>query len=464
MRRLTSLTVPFAAVATVACANRALQPPGGPVEDKTPPRVVSVTPESASVSQRAGTVEFRFSKVISDAPAKGQLDQYFLISPWDGVPRINWHRTRIDVRPRHSFRPNTAYTVTLLPGLADVRGNAMKEAVTTVFSTGTTFPHFGIVGTIFDWASEKPASGALIEAISRPDSTVYLALADSMGQYSIGPFNAGRYTLIGFLDRNGNRGLDPGEAWDSTSVLINTTRPVIELLAITKDTIPPHITTAVKEDSTTIRVTFDRALDPSLTVTPAMFRVQRADSTVVPIARAVGVRAAFIADSAARRDSIRRDSIARRDSAARRDTTHRDTTVRRDTSAATRAGLPPSIVPIPLTSPGPTQPPPAKPNSPAAPPPPRPSRPAPETSVLLRLEPPNLLAPGASYRITAIGMRNLMGRSGTSARTFTVPKPPPPTARDSARAKADSARVKPDSARVKPDSTRGPRRPPDSRP
>lgn len=460
MRRLTRLLAVFASAAVVACANRALQPPGGPVNDKTPPRVEAITPESGSVSQRPGAVEFRFSKVISDAPSKGQLDQYFLISPWDGVPRINWHRTRIDVRPRHSFRKNTAYTITLLPGLADVRGNAMTQTVTTVFSTGTTFPKFGIVGTIFDWAAEKPASGALVEAISRPDSTVYITVSDSMGQFSVGPFEAGRYTLIGFLDRNGNRGLDPGEAWDSTGMVISTSRPVVELLAINKDTIAPRIASVVKQDSTTLRVTFDRALDPGLQLTPAMFRVQQADSTPIAIASVTGARAAVVADSLARVDSLRRDSIARRDSLARRDTTRRDTTrrdttVRRDTSAAARAGLPPSIVPIPLTSPGPTQP---KPTSPAAPPAPRPSRPAPDMSVLLKLAPPAFLVPGATYRVTAAGIRNLLGRSGGSNRTFTVPKPPPPPPRDTTKAKVDSTKAKPDSTRRPPGRPSGARR------
>lgn len=407
--------------AALACANRAMQPPGGPV-NQTPPRVESVSPESGTVNQRPGAVEFRFNKVVSDQPSRGQLNKYFLISPSDGEPRVNWHRNRIDVRPRRSFRPNTAYTITLLPGLADVRGNAMTQGATTVFATGATFPKFGIVGTIFDWAAEKPAASALIEAISRPDSTVYLAAPDSLGQFSIGPFGPGRYTLLGFIDRNDNRALDSGEAWDSTTMLITTSRPTAELLAIVKDTIPPRMSAATRGDSTTIRVTFDRPLDPALPLTPALFRVQRSDSTVMPIARVLGARDAAAADSIARRDSTRRDTTARR-----------DTTTRRDTSAAARPALPPSIVPIP-TAPAPSRPAAAAPSpSIAAPPAPRPSRRAPETTLMVELAPPAVLQPGATYRLTAIGVRSLMGRSATTTRTLTVPKPPPPTSRDSTR-------------------------------
>lgn len=424
-----SAAAALGALAALGCANRALQPPGGP-EDKTPPRVERITPESGSVNQRPDRVRFYFDKVVSDQPSGGDLHQYFLISPSDGEPRVNWHRDRIDVRPRHAFRPNTAYSITLLPGLAGVRGNTMTQGATTVFATGATFPQFGILGTIFDWAAQRPASNALVEAISRPDSTVYLAAADSLGRFNIGPFGPGRYTLLGFIDRNNNRTRDPGEAWDSTAMIIANSRPVSELLAIVKDTIPPRMTAAVRDDSTTIRVTFDRPLDPGLALTPALFRLQREDSSEIAIARVLGARAAASADSAARADSTRRDTSSRR-----------DTTARRDTSVA-RAGLPPSIVPLP-GAPQAARPAPP-PTSMAAPPVPRPSQPAPETVVLVKLAPPAVLQPGATYRLTAREIRNLMGRSATTTRTLTVPKPPPAAARDSTRPPArDSARLPP---------------------
>lgn len=450
MRYLTrpSVAAAVAAVAAatvLACANRGMQPPGGPV-DPTPPHVERVTPESGSVSQRGGAVRFVFSKVMSDNPSRGALNQYFLISPTDGEPRVNWHRNYIDVRPRHGFRGNTAYTVTLLPGLADVRGNQMTEQTTTVFSTGATIPQYGILGTIFDWTAERPATGAFVEAIARPDSSaVYVAVPDSLGQFVLGPFGPGRYTLLGFIDRNSNRALDPGEAWDSSTVVITTSRPVAELLAIPRDTNPPRMTALARDDSVTLRVTFDRAIDPTQELSAGLFRVQRADSTEVPIALALGARAA--ADSAARRDSTRRDSIARQDTSARRDTMT-------PPPPAANPSLPTSVVPVPTARPAAPQVTPRP--STIAPPPPHPSKPAPETSVLLKLAPPAVLDTGATYRVTARGIRGISGRSGTSSRTVTIPKPPPPSRTDSLRRRPLTRQ---DSLRLR-DSTRTPPRPP----
>lgn len=405
MRRLARLAqAALLAGAAHACANRGAQPPGGP-EDHEPPQIRRITPDSGATSQRPGAVEFQFTETVSDRPSRGELGQYFLVSPSDGNPRVSWHRSRISVRPRRSFRPNTAYTITLLPGLADLRGNTMTEGGVTVFSTGPEFPRFGITGRIFDWAAERPAQGALIEAISHPDSIVYLATSDSLGAYWIGPFGPGRYTLWGVLDRNGNREVDPGEAWDSTTVLITVSRPYHELLAIARDTIRPSLTAAAVEDSVSVRLTFDRPINPAQPLTPSLFRIQRADSTTLTIAEVVGARAAAKAAAAA-------------DSAARRDTSR---------AARARPGAPTSAVPLPA----PNVTPPAA--AVTEPPAPRPARPAPETAVILRLTPPARWEPSATYRVTALGIQNLLGRPATSARTFTAPRAAP----------ADSARRPP---------------------
>ena len=380
------------AAAALACANRGAQPPGGP-EDQEPPRLIRVTPDSGSTNQRPGSIELQFSETVSDRPARGELNQYFLISPSDGDPRVSWHRGRISVRPRRAFRPNTAYTVTLLPGLADLRGNTMTDGAAIVFSTGAEFPRFGIVGRIFDWAAERPAQGALIQAISHPDSVLYLASSDSLGAFSIGPFGPGRYTLRGIIDRNNNRALDPGEPWDSTTMLITVSRPTYELLAVARDTLRPSLSAAVVEDSQSVRLTFDRPINPDQALAPGLFRVQRADSTVIPIGEIVGARAAARARAAA-------DSAAPRDSAAR----------------GARPAVTPPLVPLPTPA---NEPPRAAVTPPSAP---RPPRPPPETEVILRLAPPARWEPGATYRVTAIDIQNLLNRAGTSARTFTVPR------------------------------------------
>ena len=130
----------FAALGgSVACAS-ASPPPGG-VEDRDPPKLVAVTPDSNALNVRARTVIFQFDETINDRGSGAQeIDNFFLVSPSDGNPRVSWRRSRIEVRPRNGFRDNTAYTVTLLPGLSDWRGNVSRTGASVVFSTGPTIP------------------------------------------------------------------------------------------------------------------------------------------------------------------------------------------------------------------------------------------------------------------------------------------------------------------------------------
>ncbi|HEY9225476.1 MAG TPA: Ig-like domain-containing protein, partial [Gemmatimonadaceae bacterium] len=305
MRRLV-----LAAFAVVGACASAGAPPGGP-EDHAPPIIVSASPDSGQTNAKVKSVEFRFNEVINDRVAAGSagLGQYFLISPRNGATLADWHRSRITVRPQRGFRENTAYRVTVLPGLSDLRGNIRRETKSILFSTGGGFPPLGIPGRVFDWGAQRPAPNAYVEAAMKSDtSVVYLAIADTSGQFEIGPLPPGLYTVRAVIDQNSNRVPDRNEKWDSLTVNVVDTRRLIELDAIERDTVPANIDAVVPIDSVSIRVSFDKYLDPALTLQPALVRMQRADSTQLEVERvewgAPFTRAKQARDSARRADSL----------------------------------------------------------------------------------------------------------------------------------------------------------------
>jgi hypothetical protein len=185
-------------------------------------------------------------------------------------------------------------------------------------------------------------------------------------------------------------------------------------------------------DSVTIRISFDKYLDPVMPLQPALVSVQRADSTQLEITRVEGAtpfeRARAARDSARRADSLR--ALPRRDSA---------------TAPTTQPAQP--AVPVPV--PGGARP---------APPPPKPRMLAPERSIIITLAPSSHLTPGG-YRVTVRGFRNLVGHSHTPkacaeqaqlcSRPFTVSRPPPP------KPPADTAKRPPGDSVRRPPSSRG---------
>lgn len=382
MRRLTALAL----VALGGCASLGA-PPGGP-ERATPPVLETVTPDSGAVNVRAKSVVFTFDEVVSDRGGQsGALDNLFLISPREGTPRVTWRRNRIEVRPRKGFRPNTAYSVTLLPGLSDLRGKTMTSGRTIVFSTGATIPVFAIHGRVFDWMGERVAPNAYIEVIRRPDSLPYVGSADSTGQFAIGPLDEGTYTVRALIDNNKNRAVDPDESWDSVSVVLKGSSPFLELLAAQRDTTAPRLLTVSVQDSLSLLASFDRPLDPAIQISASSFRVVGSDSTALRIIR---VRSRAAADAARR---------AEQDSAAAR----RDSTTQADSARPPRESIRlPSTTPLTHI---------------------KPSRPAPLRDFVISLDSLTPLRVGGTYRVIGPTTRGLLsgGAARFSERTITVP-------------------------------------------
>lgn len=355
-------------------------PPGGP-PDVAAPQITGITPDSGAVGVKPKEVVFKFDEVVSERPQSAtSLSDLFLISPRDGVPDASWHRDAVGVRPAHGWRANTPYTVILMRGLADIRGNVRNTGASTFFSTGTAIPRTRISGAVFDWVAGTPANGALVEAIVQPDTLhPYVALVDSLGRFSIEHLPATRYTVRAYLDRNRNLSVDPSEPWDSTDLGLSDSARV-QLLIFVHDTLPPRIREVRQIDSVTLRVGFDRPIDPAQTLTAANFAVVGPDS--VPV-------------------------------------------------AIQKVGPPPKdTTPAPARAPAPARPPggitrgqpPAQ--RPDTTPPPVMGKAPPISEVEIKLQRP--LAAKVAYRVRAIGIRGLLGRSGDSERVYTVPAPAPP--------------------------------------
>lgn len=432
MRRLIALALTAGGVAGIACAS-AGAPPGGP-EDHAPPQILSVTPESGRTNIRPKEVEFRFDEVVSDrGTGATAIDQLFLVSPRTGAPNVSWHRRRITVKPRKGFLPNTAYRITVLPGLADLRGNVRKEGATVLFSTGAGFPPFSILGVVFDWASQQVVKGAYVEAVSHPDTNiVYVAATDTAGDFDVGPLPAGEYTVRALIDQNSNRTLDRNEKWDSTTVTVSDTRRVVELDAIERDTVPPAISNIEVMDSVSLRVTFDKPIDPGLPLQPALIQLQRADSTPLEVTRVQSNSAYEEAIRARAADSAKRAEAA--DSAKRAQAA--DSARRADSLSGRQPAAPPAARPTVPAAP---------PSGVRAPPPPRkPKAPPPDRAIVITVAPRTPMRPGQAFSIKLTGFRNLVGRSSPlGPRSFTVPAPKPAPSDTARRPPADSARKPP---------------------
>ncbi len=397
----------------VACA-RIEPPPGGP-PDAAPPHVLATVPESLAVLPGFdGAVVFRFGEVISvgsspnDGLGTGDLERLILLSPDSQVPRVSWRRTRITVRPRDGWRPNTVYRVELLPGLLDLRRNRSDSGRVVTFTTGAPVPAAELSGRIGDWTTGRAAARALVEAVLLPDSLPYRAVADSTGRFRIAPLPAGEYLVVGVVDQNNDRRRQPRELWDSVRVAAGDSAPA-HVWAFPRDSAGPRIQGVAPRDSLTATVTFTQYLDPSQRLDSAAVRVLLLpDSTPVPVLTLLP-RAEHDSTYAPRPAAT--DTLAPRDSAGKR-----------PAPAAVRDSAP---RPVRRVAPEPAR---GGPPAAAAPAPDGFTRPPLQKELVLRLGRP--FAEERNYVVQVTGVRNANGVAADVTGGLSVPARPKPAAAD----------------------------------
>lgn len=390
MRAASTTLATLAATTTLlalgACARPGV-PPGGP-ERHTPPMIKRIRPDTNAVNVRGDEMVVDFDEVISERPsgASSTLSDLVLISPRDGSPVVDWHRSSLAIHPRRGWRKNTAYTVTILPGIADLRGNVRGNTVTVTFSTGSTIPATVLAGTLFDWLEGTPVITGIVEARPVADtSVIYIGATDSVGHFRLRGLPPAQYIVRGIIDRNANRGLDPGEAYDSARVSVADSLS-LELLAFAHDSVGPKLSAVTPQDSVTLRANFGTPLDPRVPLTAAQFVVIAPDSTRVPVT--VAIRAS--ADTVPHATSPLASRV-------------------QPQSGGSAGG---SVVPLPQ--------PPRRGQLPL----PKPAVPLLYRDVVITLS--HALRPGLAYVLRATGVRGPTGHVATSNLTFTVPKPAPP--------------------------------------
>lgn len=420
------------AVGLVAGCARMAPPPGGP-PDGTPPILLSTVPDSVRLLEDFdGWVEFRFDEVISEGSqpnfglGSGELERLVIVSPTPDsvIPRVQWKRERLLVRPKDGWRANTVYRVELIPGIRDVGepGNTSKASSVLTFTTGGALPTRVIAGRAVDWGTQRALPAALIEAILLPDSLPYRTVADSTGRFLFGPLPQGEMLVRAVADQNRNRRLDGTESWDTVRIAAGTDR-VGEIWAYPQDTTAPRIQSVTRADSFSIAVTLSRTLPPGFSLPGDSIRV-----LLLPDSASIGPLGALT--------QLAHDSLYRRPPAAPARATP-------DSAAADTA---PRRVAVPTRPLGQAAR--GSGGGVEAPDTLEQKRPTLTTRIVIRTS--GVVQLGESYAIELRGVRTIGG--GTAAVLRSRLETPKPAPRDTT-ARRDSTAAKPDSASTsRPDS------------
>jgi hypothetical protein len=404
------------AALALACASVGA-PPGGP-PDKEPPKIAQVKPESGAVVPNfKGDAAIQFNEVINELGGAGGggggsagvegLARLILLSPVAGPVKVDWHRSRVTIKPKEGWK-RRVYRLEILPGFTDLRNNRSDSGKIVLFSTGPEIGHARIGGIALKWIEQTVLLRALIEAVPLPDSAGYLTMSDSGGQFNLTNLQPGRYIVYATADENNDRRRGLREAYDSVVVTLDSSTNVA-LFTFPHDTVPPRPRGATVLDSIAVRVELSQALDPAKSLDTAhVHLLQLPDSTPVPIDRILTQRQFDSLTTAAAAVRQKAESAA----AALRDTARGlpSAPPAPPAPAAPRAaaGLVPAKSPVDTTLVRQLLA----------------ERPVPSDRIVIRLVHP--LKPETRYVVRITGATNLIGKKGDGDVGFTVPKPAAP--------------------------------------
>lgn len=248
-----------------ACANQR-PPPGGP-PDRTPPRVVHVTPAPDSVG--VGT-DARIRIGFSESMNRRSVTRAIFISPrFSTDPDFRWRGRELEIRPRDGLREGRTYVVSVGAGSSDESRNRMAASYSFAFSTGdrlsggeihgSVHPNAGKRGQVYVWAYDLTDEG---DPDPAADSPAYVTQPGADGTYRFVRLGAGRYRVFAFQDGDrdqayrfgeplavppGDVPLGPGDARVKLSVLKMAAR----------DSVPPRFVSARTPDRRRLSLRFD---------------------------------------------------------------------------------------------------------------------------------------------------------------------------------------------------------------
>ncbi len=252
-----------------------IPPTGGP-EDKTPPRVVAVFPDSGALRVQTNKLRVRFDKYIVTQTLRNAL--FF-------SPRIEDYEVESDGKEAEiilyePLKPNRTYACTITKTLTDTRGNTLAQSFTFAFSTGTTIDSGMISGVVYS-ADNRFVKGATVFAYFIPDGDTlfadtlnpsrtppdYIAQTSEDGRFQLSFLKTGAYRLFAVMDKNQNLLFDAGELFAVPFDSIYTGKSNVRLRLTERDTTEIELQSANSYTSNRIALRFDRnLLSDSLTI------------------------------------------------------------------------------------------------------------------------------------------------------------------------------------------------------
>lgn len=263
---------------------------GGP-EDKTPPEIVSFSPQNNTTNFAGRDIRIRFTKYMN----KAKVIENVSIAPI--IPlKFDWSGKELRIRFDAELDTSLTYLINLGPDYSDLYGNKPESAFNLVFSTGSKIDSGTISGSS---PVRQPGYVALLYYLDNkeadtinPSHTLpdYRVQLGTSGDFTFAALKDGKYRLMLIKDEFRNNLYDPVDAYSSATndIEVENSRslPVRIKPGIVYDRRGPELREVYPEYSDLLVATFDEAI-PMAFVKNYNFRVSDEQNREFPVASAI---------------------------------------------------------------------------------------------------------------------------------------------------------------------------------
>ena len=249
-----------------SCA--AVAPPLGGPRDRTPPRRVSSSPDSAARNVKQQVVRLIFSEPV----VTKELSKNLLITPQlppDNPYKLREDRNAISLLFDKPLDPNTTYSFNFREGVVDITEALPAKNASLTFSTGPELDSGRVSGSVVGLLSNRPVAEASIGLYREADTAgvrrgrpYYTVRTDKDGRFSLNFLKTGRYKIYAVTDKNNNGQYDDGEniAYLPAPIAVASgSGPPVALVLTQPDRRPPLLTSR-QPSPTQLRLSFSEGL------------------------------------------------------------------------------------------------------------------------------------------------------------------------------------------------------------
>lgn len=260
----------FLAVLLAGCAGQ-VPPSGGPV-DKSPPRILTSSPQANQLNFSAKEIRIKFDKYMVERTVESSL--YF--PPFDLKDlKIDWSGKEMKIRVEKAYEKNRTYILTIGAGSEDVRGNYLGKAYNIVFSTGSKIDTGMVTGNVYA-PKPKPYTVAAYRVTPdidtlHPDVNLprYVTQSNDSGSYALQGLAVGKYRLVCFDDQLRNYMYAPQlDLYSSAThdVVVTKEQPTVnkvDFIVAREDTSHPQLYSAALANNGLLLLKLSEPIDTS---------------------------------------------------------------------------------------------------------------------------------------------------------------------------------------------------------